>query len=452
MMTRHFYKLFILLAFFGACRKKEDVRAYTAKPEKELTGFVGSERAKQIHLYRDTVYLLKTDFTREQGEIITIESGTLIKISTDRQPIGININPGGVLISDGTATDPVVFTTGDRTGTQGKNWRGILINGRSKNNSNFDRGDTTDFSGSLHFTRIEFGGLTLKEVGSESQLSDIQVSYSNSRAAFEIDGGTFDAKDLISYANAGGIDFFFTGGYRGRLQYLLAYRYPFFGGIADPFTQNTLCGVYVENSSIDPINASPPTFPRISNMTIAGPGYANGIPAPYFDSTLRTASIVTSASARFHFRNSVFLGYPSAGWYIDDYETALNMDSNNISSCRSSVMLDLTDTSKTFYLVPGAYPPFLKNDFRDYFKRSQDTNTVFANLDQFGFNAPLGYENDAFVLTGNSPLNGGANFQGSGFEDDFYDKVLFRGAFGTGNWAASWTNFKPLKTNYNFPQ
>ena len=47
-----------------------------------------------------------------------------------------------------------------------------------------------------------------------------------------------------------------------------------------------------------------------------------------------------------------------------------------------------------------------------------------------------------------SPLLTGASFSNPILNDPFFDQVTYRGAFGTTNWAAGWTNFDPQTTAY----
>ena len=66
------------------------------------------------------------------------------------------------------------------------------------------------------------------------------------------------------------------------------------------------------------------------------------------------------------------------------------------------------------------------------------------------FTNPYDYDNgpDAMPKTA-SLLLSGANFDGSIFSDPFFKKVNYRGALGSDNWMQGWTNFNPLRTNYN---
>jgi hypothetical protein len=75
---------------------------------------------------------------------------------------------------------------------------------------------------------------------------------------------------------------------------------------------------------------------------------------------------------------------------------------------------------------------------------------VFDNSAAFSFKDPFNYEDPGF-LPQDSTLLKGADFTGANYST-YFDKVNFIGAFGSEDWLRPWTNFIPLKTNYNFPK
>jgi hypothetical protein len=446
--------MLLLLVAVTGCRKAEDIKSGGAKPEKVLLGFTGGNNTQNrlavVHLYSDTVYLLTEQFVREAGEQLVIDAGTLIKVAVGGAPVGISIRPGGVIIANGTATDPIVFTANAPTGTQQRTWAGVDITGNSTDNSvTGQQPDITHFSGSLKYVRIEFAGLILNKLGSSSLIENVQVSYAGPQSSFEINGGTFNARYLVSYACTGPVDFYINRGYTGKMQYLLAYRHPFFGS-AGFNPSNALAGVFIENNPFNPIDARPYTFPSISNLTVLGPNRQNGSVSLYNDTTFRTAALITTGSTGFHIRNSILMGFPGSSFYIDEYWTAYGLD--NLYSDFMHSIVQSSYGYRTFYLLPGAYPPFLSVDFNEYMSESRFSNEIYDNASAFGWQDPFNYLEPDLMAAAGSPVLDSADFTGAVFSDPFFEKVSFRGAVGETDWLKGWTNFVPLKTNYNIPQ
>jgi hypothetical protein len=437
----------LLIMTCAGCQKDENIKASKTKPEIALSEKDSrGARLRILQLHKDTVYINSTPFTREAGEELVIEAGTLIKGGG-----GIVIQPGGVIIANGTRTNPIVFTSNSRRGVQGPNWVGITIQGKSVDNSKSGLKDSADFSGSLLYTRIEFATLTLEAVGSRSIIENVMVSYA-SGSAFNILGGSFNARHLISYACGGSADFYITRGYSGRMQNVLAYRHPYFGG-GGVAPANALAGVFIENNPFNPTNARPFTNPFISNLTVIGPNARNGSSALYADTTnsFRVAALVTTGSCCFSIRNSALTGFPSSAWRLDDRTTAENIQLGNGDLSYSLLHANLSD--RVFYLLPGTVTPFLSNDFRNYMLQPVYQNRVLLNAadlkvaDMFNYNAP-----GLLPLEGSPLLVDSADFKGPVFNHVFFNKVAYKGAIGKDDWLSGWTNFTPLKTNYNFPE
>ncbi|MBC7903811.1 MAG: hypothetical protein H7Y27_10320 [Gemmatimonadaceae bacterium] len=459
------HRIFFLIAFpifvISGCRKDENVKSAAVKPEKRIIEFFGSNnsvnRPAVIKLSKDTVYILDSDITRESGEQLIIEQGTVIKAgernpsnpgSADPGRGSLTIRPGGVLIANGTEAEPIIFTSNTMAGSQRINWGGVIIEGKAPNNDRTATGVPTDFSCSIRFLRVEFAALTLRSVGNTSLVENVMVSYTdkNGISAFNISGGTFNAKNLVSFACSGPADYYITNGYTGKLQHLLAMRHPFFGNMGSQ-PQRALASLFIENNPSNPVNARPFTFPQISNLTAVGPNGQNGSVSSYADTNIRVASIVTTNSTCFSIRNSVFLGFPAKAWILDDVNTALAIvDSRSVMSYSYFHSLD---TSKTLFLAQGVYPPFGSSDFKGYVLSPAFNNKLLPQIQSLLLPDIFVYNKPAFLPGVGSPLLTGANFSGD-FSAAFYDKVSHVGAFGSQSWTNGWTNFTPLKTNYNF--
>jgi hypothetical protein len=446
--------IFILCLFYmPGCKKEENIRTKAEKPEKELLDYTGGNssqnRRKIVHLSKDTVYTMKAGaFTREEGEQLIIEAGTVIKIDPVQRP-EIIIKPGGVIIANGTSANPIVFTSGDQGGNQKRNWGGITISGKSSDNSANPNAGPDDFSGSLNYVRVEFAGLVFNGVGNRTTVENVQVSYAEERASFQIKGGTFNARNLVSYACGGPADFYITMGYTGKMQNVLAHRHPFFGSAGNS-PSNAIAGVFIENNPYDP-QATPYTHPVISNLSVIGPDLQNGSAVAYSDtsSAFRSAALVTAGNAFFQIRNSLFLGFPVAAWYIEDALTAFNVNFNHAQVTYS--IFHCNDGSRAFYIREGVYFPNTSVEFKGFILREQYHNKLFDKSAEFMLQDPFNYDVPKPSPAVGSPVLEVADFSGSIYNDAFFNKVTYIGAVGGNNWLNGWTNFTPLKTNYNFP-
>jgi len=426
-----------------SCKKKSEITISAPLPEKVIDAFYNP--AKVIHLYKDTVYTMSSSITRSAGQQLIIDEGTLIKVDSTA---GIVINPGGRLLANGTAGNPIVFTLNAAPGTQNISWQGISIQGQSFDNASGSSGNSADSSGSLRYVRIEFSHLVLSGAGSGTTLENIQVSYSYNAPAFEFDGGSFNARNLVSYACAGPVDFYITRGYQGKLQNMLAYRLPWFG--ARNFTPpNALTGVFIENNPYD-TSLKPYTYPVISNLTVLGPNGQQGTSAFYNDTLSRAAALITTGNARFRIRNSLLLGFPRGGWCLDDSLTGVGL-TTGISEFSWSIAQS-NDTSRTFYISTGTFIDPV--DFKGFVLSPSLHNMLFKSADDFMLNDPFHYENaapDPAPKSG-SPVLSGADFSGADFSDVFFNKVAWKGALGNEDWIQGWINFHPLQSQYNFPR
>ena len=156
------------------------------------------------------------------GATLTVPAGMTIKA----QPVGVNayiaIQQGGRIIADGSASEPIVFTSNAASPASG-DWGGIVLCGRAPINSTPDGSEDTatsevgslsyggnnptDNSGILEYVRIEYAGgaidgnaelngLSLYGVGSATTIDYVQV-YEGSDDGFEFFGGTVSASHLV---------------------------------------------------------------------------------------------------------------------------------------------------------------------------------------------------------------------------------------------------------------
>lgn len=402
-----------------------------------------------LRLSSDTVYILATHIVRNAGQLLTIEPGTLIKVN---DLLSIVINKGASINAKGERNKPIVFTSSASKGGAGLQcgvctsnhiWTGIIVNGNA--------GAETPYrsSGELSYVRVEFAGgtydaaaLTLNNVDAQTMIDHVQVSYSTFSSSVELNGGNVNLSHIISYASNTN-DYFLHGGYQGMMQYVLAYRHPFFPLTTNGTSGNTLAGLYITG------DGDSATSPVISNATVLGPDSRPGTSADYFlDPPIRRAALITTGAARFHIRNSIFMGFPKTAFYIDDHSTAraLHFDESEFNHN----IVHSNDSARAFYLQPGVYLPFESYDFGSYMQQPRFSNKFFLKSNQFQFANAFDYDGhpDVAPLIG-SPVLTGASFDSTLYTNNFFVRENFVGATGTENWMNGWTNFTPLQTTYN---
>lgn len=244
----------------------------------------------------NNVYLLQGQIYVKNGATLTIQPGTVVMGDKNTSGSGLFVTQGSKLIADGTASNPIVFTSNQPVGQRALgDWGGIILMGKSTNNNaggianieglapTFDtqygggaNPDVNDNSGILRYVRIEFpgyvyqpnkeiNGLTLGSIGRGTTIDFVQVSFSNDDA-YEWFGGTVNCRHLVSYRNLDD-DFDTDNGFSGLVQYCLSVRDPL---IADNPTVSTSEGFESDNDASGSAN-SPQTSAIFSNVTYVGP-------------------------------------------------------------------------------------------------------------------------------------------------------------------------------------
>lgn len=442
---------------FTACKKTKVIEPETNK-EEVLTGSIISSRA----LNANTKYTLKGYVYVKNGATLTIPAGTIIigdKGSATTDPGTLIIAMGAKIDARGTASSPIVFTSSKPVGQRAPgDWGGIILLGKAKVNTaggtdyiegvpvnddtKFGGSDDNDNSGALQYVRIEFpgialspnneiNGLTFGGVGRGTTIDHIQVSYSGDDS-YEWFGGTVNCKYLIAQ---GGIDddFDMDKGFSGNLQFLVGQRDPRF---ADQSGSN---GIECDN---DPSSTGNPllvpnTRPVISNMTLIGPNNASG------QSTLFRNGNQWRRASKFVLRNSIIVGYPSSGIYIDGENTALNLVNG---TAEFSDNLIHSNTAASIFLAGNGSLSYTTATLTAYAATKNNITLAAANdaklTDAFSMSAPN------FLPATGSPANSGANFSGTDLTNSYFSTVTYRGAFGTVNWMANWSVWDSQNKNY----
>ena len=281
-------------------------------------------------LTSDKVWTLKGYVYVTDGAKLIIQPGTTI-ISDVAEKGALCIERGAQIIAEGTATKPIVFTSGKAVGERSPgDWGGIIILGRAKTNRSseptieggigraFGGTNDADNSGVLKYVRIEYAGiaampnseinaLTLGGVGSGTIIENVQTVYANDDA-FEFFGGTVNAKNLYAYATADD-DFDFDFGYTGTITNGVAKRDPQFVDSGDAGN-----GVECDNDGTGS-SAQPTTHPKLFNMILIGPNTSSALSNHNLGLRFRRAS-------QFTMKNSVVWGWMKGGLSLESNETA----------------------------------------------------------------------------------------------------------------------------------
>ena len=281
-------------------------------------------------LTSDKVWTLKGYVYVTDGAKLIIQPGTTI-ISDVAEKGALCIERGAQIIAEGTATKPIIFTSGKAVGerTPG-DWGGIIILGKAKTNRSseptieggigraFGGTNDADNSGVLKYVRIEYAGiaampnseinaLTLGGVGSGTVIENVQTVYANDDA-FEFFGGTVNAKNLYAYATADD-DFDFDFGYTGTITNGVAKRDPQFVDSGDAGN-----GVECDNDGTGS-SAQPTTHPKLLNMILVGPNVSTALSNHNLGLRFRRAT-------QFTMKNSVVWGWMKGGLSLESNETA----------------------------------------------------------------------------------------------------------------------------------
>lgn len=395
-------------------------------------------------------YILKGFVYVKSGVTLTINPGTIV--FGDKASKGtLIIERGGKLVAEGTASQPIVFTSNQAVGARDYgDWGGIIICGKAAVNLPGGEGtveggtgalfggaltpDDADNSGTLKYVRIEFpgiplqpnqeiNGLTLAGVGSGTTIDYIQVSYSGDDS-YEWFGGAVNAKHII--AHRGWDDDFDTdNGYKGKVQFAVSLRDP---AIADQSGSN---GFESDNDATG-TGATPATHPIFSNVSVFGPYCNPSISA----NNLYKRSAHLRRNTQTCIYNSVMAGYP-VGLLIDASTTEANATNADLQF-RNNVLCAMTDTLAT---VNGS-----TFDITSFFNTSGWGNTKVNGVADLYIHS-FSLTNPDFTPYNASPLMSGADFTNSNLTSGF-EVVTYKGAFGSTDWTTSWTNFDPQNTVY----
>jgi len=362
---------------------------------------------------KNNVYLLNGWVYVKDGATLTIEAGTVIRGDKTNKGALI-VEKGGKLIANGTAAEPIVFTSNQAAGarTYG-DWGGVIICGKAPINvsggsatieggvgSTYGGSDAADNSGSLQYVRIEFpgiafvtnseiNGLTMGGVGSATTLDYIQVSYSGDDS-FEWFGGTVNAKHLI--ALRGWDDDFDTDfGYTGMVQFGVSLRDP---NVADQSKSNC----FESDNDASGSSNTPFTAPTFSNMSSFGPKVTSSTSI----NALYQSAMHLRRNTKIKIFNSVFAGWPS-GVQIDG-NTTTQVNATNGDLKLKNVSLSGMGSN---FVVPSGSTWTTTNE-SDWFATAGFSNSTFTDNTSLLVNDPFNLTAPNFTPFSTYLLNGWA--------------------------------------------
>lgn len=388
-------------------------------------------------------YLLRGKVYVQAPNTLTIPAGTVIfgEKNTDGTLI---INRGAKIMAQGTAENPIVFTSQAEPGFRNRgDWGGIVILGNAQTNNpatspiegisstGSENGvygpgsaapQNDQNSGVMTYVRIEFAGidlsqdnelnsLTMGALGSGTTIDHILVSYANDDA-YEWFGGTVNHKYLISYGTLDD-DFDSDRGYTGMVQYGYVLRFP---GIADVSTSRAF-----EASSNNDATLELQSAPRFANITVMGPGmYGSAVNGSY------GAAVEINSNSSLKLYNSVIAGFPIGVRF-------------NGAGADASVLNNVFVDNAALTAVGGGstVPATFESD-----------NRVATRDEAFGAGASFNQNAPSPLLSSESQLATGApDLSAMGFEVQPY-----YGAFGTaaGDWniTSKWVQWDPNGIEY----
>jgi hypothetical protein len=428
-------------------------------------------------LRKQNTYILKGLVYMVGNKTMTIEPGTVIKGSFSGSDVAaLIITRGSKLIANGTATDPIIFTSASPNPQSG-DWGGIVLCGKAAINTSFNgvnglyqveggvdnatgdglagSGDAVaptpvadDNSGILRYVRIEYAGyayqpdkevnsLTMAAVGSGTTIEYVQTIYAKDDA-FEWFGGSVNCKYLIAYKTQDD-DFDTDNGYNGKVQFGLIIRDSLIADISRS-------EAFESDNNASGTTATPKTTAVFSNITAIGP---RATLTNVGNSLFRGGAHIRRNTGISIF-NSIIMGWP-LGIEIDattGTSTALNIEDStlrlrNITLAGNTVNTKFAGTSGATINSDAAFTTWFTNSFynNDLLLNASDVKLI----QPFNYAAPdptpfAGSNGNAKVLTGGGFTD--PKFNG----DTFFDKtVTFRGGIAPAgpltSWWKGWTKY-----------
>ena len=369
------------------------------------------------------------------GVTLTIEPGVDIKMLDGSSLL---VTRGSKIMAEGTALEPITFSSIDDNFDGEGEWGGIILQGfapqygtggtgacfgsgtvcnvEGEGGSDvalFGGNDIEDNSGVLRYVRIaegglvagtnnEINGLTLQGVGSDTVIEYVQV-HNNLDDGVEWFGGAANAKYLVLTGNDDD-DIDFDEGYQGNIQYALIKK----NDTRGPLGSNDPRGVEANSSDEDYV---PETNAVLANITVIGGQVSNTTDKEQPGMRLRGALTV-------EVHNSI----------VTDFDNGCVRADNASISASEEVQSNITLQN-----VIGDCDRFYRpSDEADVTEVGEVGNAASAIVFDANFAAP-----SAIATVGATTINAVDN--GSNFS---FDQTTYAGAVdpaATSAWWAGWT-------------
>jgi hypothetical protein len=434
----------------------------------------------------DKIYVLSGFVYVTNGATLTIQPGTIVKGEKATKGTLV-ITRGSKIDATGTVDKPIVFTSAVAAGGRSSgDWGGIILLGKSLINPTggvatieggliptaggdpvkyiqYGGTDAADNSGTIKYARIEYAGipfspdneingLTMGGVGSGTTLDYIEV-YRSGDDSYEWFGGTVTAKHLLSIG-ATDDDFDTDFGFSGKVQFGLAQRAQV---VADFSGSNG----FESDNDASGSNNGPQTGAVFSNMTIVGPllTVANGTNATPsgINANFQHAAQIRRNSA-ISISNSLLTNY-TEGVYIDDGTVATAGATSTNYTAGRIVLTDniIYNTNNKSNEVKGQNKTLFENALRlaNIFDATKQATDILIDPLKYGLDfkasTNANYGKPDFTVKVGSVAATGAVFTNAKLVEAFFDKVAYRGAFGTTDWSSGWASYDPQNLPYTTP-
>jgi hypothetical protein len=431
-----FIQIFALISLFlvsPCCRKS----SYVIDQVESITDQGGGTGT--VTWSSDTEYLLNGFVFVNSGQVLTIEAGTVIRGKTGQENLAsaLIVARGGTIIAEGERNRPIIFTVegDDLKGSVPVEarglWGGLILLGNASVNTEsgedmiegipiseprgiYGGPDDDDNSGILKYISIRHGGtnigegneingLTLGGIGRQTIIDHVEV-ISNADDGVEFFGGAVNCRNLV-VSFCGDDAFDIDQGFRGKGQFWLAINSP------DSDKTSEVTG------GIQSVSGLPGSFPLIYNATLIG------------NMSIKPVSTIQYQSyGGGNFRNSILL---HAGKGIELVYSSKHSDSYSLFTqgklgFENNIIYPANDPVPLFYtfsedgldlteqnLLMADSMVTWKTDYNDPGISSENGYTLLPPTTEFENLAP--------------------------YENDWFEMVTFKGAFGSNNWIEGWT-------------
>ncbi|MBD3420179.1 MAG: T9SS C-terminal target domain-containing protein [Chitinivibrionales bacterium] len=424
---------------------------------------------EQLTLSSDTTYLLKGFVFVEDGAVLTIEAGTVIKGAPGG---GLNasaliIAKGGKIIAEGTATAPIIMTAqnddltaiDDLSGSARGMWGGLIVLGKSTTNRkdgfeqiegidpNDSRGqyggtDTADSSGVIKYVSIRYGGtnigegneingLTMGGVGSKTVIEYVEV-YNNADDGFEFFGGTVNTKHLAAIGCADD-SYDWDEGFRGKGQFWVVVQ-------SDDAGDR---GAECDGSASDNFGNDLYSMPTIYNATFIGSGASsNNSGNMIFKLRQETAAKVYNSIFTDFFGDIKISSGSLSLVGVINFDDEDGVVGKKVSDRVLSGELEMTNNLfYSFGYGVGSADSLVKFSSVDSAAVKDSIVSIVSTNNTFGQDAGVTRDN-LLPTAGGVALTASRKAIPAG--DAFFEPADYIGAFNTTNWLSGWSFFSQL--------